>query len=228
MAGAGGTQMARFLGGNRKLVLSHDWEDEDWLGPEVPRDGTLPGPGYTSYFVTVSAIDEIDVFEEKDALQVLRFYGGGDLPDKEVPPQVKEAFDEWYLKLGHESARAGLTIGYAGEVRAEDAVDRLLGMIKGAGPHLPILVEELDQGRDGRADGERVKGISVRMRDGGEEMKIAFVNRGDRWSTSGIVRTQPEYPEDEAKIIWLFGIMRYMGVELRVSDEGTPQPADDA
>jgi len=225
MADAGGTQMARFLGGHRKLVLSHDWDDQDWLDPSAPRDGTLPGPGYTSYFLTVSQIDEIDVFEEKKALQVFNFDGGGDVGGKEVPPQVKQAFDRWYRELSHESARAGLTIEYMGNVRSEDAVDRILGIIRGASPHLPISVEELDRGMTDQARGSlrgaRVKGFSMRMHDGGEALPIAFVDHRGTWATSGSVKTQPgEHPEDEAKIIWLLGVMLHEGVELEVSDDG--------
>jgi hypothetical protein len=232
MADAGGTQMARFLGGNRKLVLSHDWQDEDWLDPGSPRDGTLPGPGYTSYFLTVSPIDEIDVFEEKKALQVFNFDGGGDLNGKEVPPQVEEAFEKWYRELAQAPAQAGMTIGYTGSLESEDAVDRILDMIRCAGPHLPVLIDELDKGVAERIRGSkeaRIKGLSIRMHRGGEAVPIAFVEHADGWTTHGLVKTQPEdHPEDEVKIIWVLGVMRYEGAELKVSDDGNSWQAEGA
>jgi len=224
MAGAGGTQMARFLGGHKKLVLSHDWDDQDWLDPSTPRDGTLPGPGYTSYFLTVSEIDEMDVFEEKKALQMFNFDGGGDVSGKEIPSKVKHAFDRWYRELSNESARTGLTIEYVGDIRGDEAVDRLLGVIRGASPHLPLWVTELDQEMFGQvrggSRGAHVKGFCITTHEGGEKIPIVFTDHDGRWTISGSVKTQPtQHPEDEAKIIWLLSSMKYYGVELKVSDD---------
>jgi hypothetical protein len=227
MGESGGTQMARFLGGRRKLVLSHDWEDQDPLDPGAPRDGTLPGPGYTTFFLTVSPVDEIDIFDDKDALQTFHFEGGGDLDGREVPPKVKEAFDRWYRELSHESARRGLTIEYEGRLGSEEAVDRILGMIKGASPHLPILLDEPSQERvaeeRARHRAGRVKGFSMRTHQSGDQLSMIFVDRGSHWAVTGSVKTHPvERPEDEAKIIWLLGIMKYEGAELTVSERASP------
>jgi hypothetical protein len=257
MVGVGGTQLARFLGRHRKLVLSYDWEDQDWLDRKTPRDGTLPGEGYTSYMLRVSPIDERDEWEEGDTLQEFHFNGGGEVNDKRVPPEVEEAFEKWYGKLSIASARTGLTIRFVGSLGTEDAVDRLLGTVRSASPHLPVWIAELDEEtankvrktheilevlrtrsatpvadvRTAKADSEvggrprkaRVKGVSIRLHRDGEEMPFAFMDYGDCWVVSGSVKTQPmEFPDDEAKIIWLLEIMMYQGVKLNATDDGKP------
>ncbi len=254
MVEAGGRQLARFLGGHKKLVLSYDWEDQDWLDPTAPRTGTLPGEGYTSYMMTVSPIDERNEWDEGDALEEFHFCGGSEVIEGQVPPEVEDAFESWYAKLRLDSAGAGLTIRFVGSAGTEDAVDKLLDAIESASPHLPVWVAELGEGRadkertahetldlvgtKGRASGAhagttradsesrgrfkdaRVKGFSLRMHQGGEEMPIAFVDHGDRWMLSGTVKTQPaEFPSDEAKLIWLFDVMMHQGVDLSVTDD---------
>jgi len=246
--------LARFLGGHRKLVLSYDWEDQDWLDPSAPRNGTLPGEGYTSYMMTVSPIDERNEWEEGGALEEFHFYGGGDVMERQIPPEVEGAFEKWYAKLRLDSAITGLTIRFVGSVGTEEAVDKLLGTIKSAGPHLPLWIAELGEeradrerkahealdlartrGKENRVNGgsasagsesgetlkdARVKGISIRMHQGGEEVPIAFVDHGDCWVLSGTVKTQPvEFPDDEAKMIWLFDAMMHEGVDLSATDD---------
>jgi hypothetical protein len=234
MADAAGPRLARFLGRHRKLVLSYDWEDQDWLDKNKPRDGTLPGEGFTSYMLRVSPIDERDEWEEGDTLQEFHFNGGGDdLSEKQVPPEVKEAFEKWYGKLSLASARTGLTINFVGSLESEDAVDRLLEMVRSAGPHLPVWIAELNEERvarakassdaGGRLSEARVKGVAMRLHRDGEEVPLAFVEQGGRWVVRGSVKTQPaDFPDDEAKIIWLFEVMMHHGVGLKATDDGKP------
>ncbi|HMD79643.1 MAG TPA: hypothetical protein VKF39_06655 [Nitrososphaerales archaeon] len=227
-----GTQLARFLGRHRKLVLSYDWEDQDWLDKNKTRDGTLPGEGFTSYMLRVSPIDQRDEWEEGDTLQEFHYNGGGDdLSEKQVPPEVKEAFEKWYGKLSLAAARTGLTIRFVGRLESEDAVDRLLEMVRSASPHLPMWIAELNEewadrakansDVGGRFSEARVKGVAMRLHRDGEEVPLAFVDHGDHWVMKGLVKTQPtDFPDDEAKIIWLFEIMMHQGVELKATDDG--------
>ena len=226
--GGDGRRFARFLGGNKKLVLSYDWDEHDWLDPSVPRSGTLPGEGYTIYMLRASAIDVRDEWAEGESLQEFRYYGGGEARDTGVPAEVREACEGWYLKLSQESARAGLTIRFSGSLGTERDVDKLLGFIGTASPHLPITTSELDSGTTSglielhrATNSSRVKGFVIRMHEGGDQIPFAFLDRGNSWVITGLVKTQPrEFPEDEAKTIWLLDSMIHHGVDLRATDDG--------